>query len=787
MNTPRDRYKAARTKLRDLHLNQKAALLEQRANRLEARGVQLQESASPTALDWVTAYTSILDRLRAEPYSYNVTSPYDRKFGRNFPIYQSEAELSLLRAPSRVLCQTNTYAQALLGGLKSYIIGPGYTYRAAAREDVTVPQGLPEAVQEVVEGFLRRNQWNNHHPWQLLDQLPLRPIEGEAFERTLRDGEVTLWHTEADDESGDTDVRFVEPEFITQPPGGSWEEWSFGWKVPMNDEQRKLAAWISFTGNPADGEEVPVDQLSYLARNSDRILKRGVPDFTFDAYDALSTAQRLRRALAVGGAVKASIVGVRQHKAQTQTQATAFQQALEDYTTIDQVTGLAQSVRRYNPGEWEDIPENLEYVRGPGTDVEVALIEVLAACLRGAVVRWNGFEWLVSADASNNSYANALAAKSPACQRVECEQADYKALFLRSIAIAVRNAANAGRIKAGGITFGWEDVRRFVEVQVEAPNPVVEDETKEAQNDTAYNQLGAKSVQTICQEQGLDYEREMQNIEEHQARFGQPGQGLEEPGDEPPGQGDGELRESLERQLQEDGYTGIDSHGHKWVNGKQVKRGDAGGGGEKHPLQGHVEQLAKTPAGRQVLHKGRQLAAHVAGHVKGAVTTGVKKALDGLDEETRNGPSMILGGVANRSPAAVAHGISQMVSMVYENVHQEIYELAMSDHSMAGAHLVGKMAGKGLAAAEGALLKATAWAMTKAKKSLGLSESLELTEGGTLSPLDEAILGAAAEAALDALRHVYEEAGVSTELMPTKEQMVERLAKGLTANDGGTE
>lgn len=526
---PRSRLKAARLRVRDQARLRAALKLERSATILES-GV-----SSPTPFDYISAYSTILERFRGEPYSYSVSSPYDRKYGRNFPLYQSETELSLLRAPSRVLCQTNCYAQALVGGLKSYVIGPGYSYRAKEREKVTVPPGLVEAVQEVVDRFLRRNQWNAADPWQLLDELPLRPIEGEAFERSLRDGEACLIHYADPDESGDTDVRWVESEFITQPPGSRWEEWSFGWKVPPDDEQKKLAAWISFSGLAAEGEEVPVRDLSFLARNSDRIAKRGVPDFAFDSYHALQTAQRLRSALATGGAQKASIVGVRQHRAQTPTQTQAFSDSLADLQQVDLVTGQLQNTRHFREGEWEDIPENLEYVHGPSTDNEAALVEVLNACLRGAVVRWNGFEWLVSADASSNSYANALAAQSPAVQRVRCEQdQSYKPFFARSIAIAVRNACDAGRIRVSGYTFSWQEVRGLVEVQIEAPSPEVQDKASEAQANQIRIQGGWKSRQTVAQEEGLDWETEQENISAYneanppQSPLPMPGEGGEE-------------------------------------------------------------------------------------------------------------------------------------------------------------------------------------------------------------------------------------------------------------------
>jgi hypothetical protein len=517
--TPLNRVKNAQRRLKNVRALREAQVLERRA--------ELLEGALPTQLDWITAYATLVDRLRSEPYSYNVASPFDRKFGRNFPIYQTEQDLAILRAPARVLCQANTYAQALLEGLTSYVIGPGFMYRAAGQRHQQAPVELVEAVQAVVDRFLWRNQWNNAESWGDLETIPEQSYEEEFFGRSLRDGETTALHTVT--EAGETDVRFVEPEFITQPPGARWQEWSFGWKTPENDEQRKLAAWVSWTGNPADGEEIAIENLVQMKRNSDRIAKRGVPDFAFDASDALTTAQRLRRALAVGAAQKACIVGVRQHKGQTQGQVQSFADALADFTATDLVTGQQRNVRQYSPGEWEDLPENLEYVPGPAAGNEAALVEVLTACLRGAVVRWNGFEWLISADSSSNSYANAMAAESPAVKRVLREQARYRACFLRSVTIAVRNAALAGAIRALGRTWSWEEVRTLVEVQIEAPNPEVRDPLQLAQANALKVQAGWKSRQTVMQEEGLDVDREIENMDAWHERFGPEGPPLELP------------------------------------------------------------------------------------------------------------------------------------------------------------------------------------------------------------------------------------------------------------------
>jgi RNA polymerase sigma factor (sigma-70 family) len=61
--------------------------------------------------------------------------------------------------------------------------------------------------------------------------------------------------------------------------------------------------------------------------------------------------------------------------------------------------------------------------------------------------------------------------------------------------------------------------------------------------------------------------------------------------------GQAKLWESLERLLVESGFTGIDKRGHKWVNGRQVKRTDLGGVGTN----------AHTPDTKSAQHRVKQL------------------------------------------------------------------------------------------------------------------------------------------------------------------------------------
>jgi SPP1 gp7 family putative phage head morphogenesis protein len=75
------------------------------------------------------------------------------------------------------------------------------------------------------------------------------------------------------------------------------------------------------------------------------------------------------------------------------------------------------------------------------------------------------------------------------------------------------------------------------------------------------------------------------------------------------------------------------------------------------------------------------------------------------DEAIGGGLSQIAEGIKSGSPLMAASGVSKVVGTVFNNVHQEIYELAMSQHSFSGAHLAGRVGGMIAAHIERALVR----------------------------------------------------------------------------------
>jgi hypothetical protein len=489
---------------------------ERRTRFGEARG--LVESLS---LDWVTPYAELLDLTRrtGDPITTGPASYWQRRRGRNWPIYQTEQELALLRAPARVLLATNTYAQGMVHGLSAYVISTGCTYRVASRQKgKKPPPGLVEAAQRVVDETLRRNQWHGG------EQPALEP---ELFERSLEDGEFVLCHYPRED--GWTDFRTQEPEQLTQPPGSDDREFSFGVLTPADDVQCVKAYYIQHGDTPTEGEEYDADHVTHYRRNVRRSMKRGITEFCFDAFDAISLAGKLRTNLSDGAAQQAAIVGVRQHDSGSQDEVQAFIDGDADLTQTDHLTGRQRPIKLHRRGSWEDIPKGMNYVNGPGAGNAPAHLSVLQACLRGAVVKWNGFEWLISADASNNNYASSLTAESPFVRRVLQEQRGYREAFWRPVWFALRHYVETRGLRVTDPDTGlvrvyeWEEVEAWLDLLVEAPSPETRNKLEDANRASIEIPLGVQSRQAYAQEQGRDFDQLDADNQQYDDEHGPPG------------------------------------------------------------------------------------------------------------------------------------------------------------------------------------------------------------------------------------------------------------------------
>lgn len=735
--------------------------------------------------DWVSGYQDLIDRLRSPDglLLSAISIAADRQYGSYWPFFRTWSDLALLRGASRIVYQTSCLARGAVGGVASYIIGDGFKYRVVEKES-----GAP-GLQAVCQDILNENSDLNDWP----------AIEHSCVMRDSRDGEWYL--RDFPQQDGTTLTRWIEPEQLIQPADSTLAEWSFGKRNPVRNEagediydvQRTLAYNACYDGNNSHGVDLDARHVIEHNNNVDATVKRGIPDLAYDTYDFLKVASRLLENAGEGAAIQASIAMVRQWESPvTADQASDFVTSDADYQETNPWTGEQQSVRRARPGTVEDVPKGMSLVDLPWGKGSASYIAIEQALLSAVAITWNAPKWLLSNDTDLN-YASSLTAESPFVKTgTHRQHVWYRPRFLRARWRVLRNyCAAKGGIVANGRRYSYEEVRRFVNIQCEPPSMEVRNKADEAQANAVRVQGGWKSPQTVAQEEGLDWEQERGNIEQYREELGAEGPPLPLPGDDQGG-GLGGLG-TVEQWLREEGFTGIDKHGHKWVNGQQVKRGGPQDKGKaaagrqaavakvQQQLAGDIKQMAATPEGKQTLARGRQLAQKV----KSKVADGVKSALDGIDAESGGGLSLLAGALKGKDAKAAALGASKLVSTVYSCVHEEMFELMLGQQT-GGPAFVAKLAARGAAKltvlAESGLFKAATWAWGRMR---GTGESIDWTlleaEMATLTDADKELLDQLAGVAADALRELFAAAGVDPqEVTIDQDVLAQRLTSMLS-------
>lgn len=490
---------------------------ERRLERLRAMARPVQEQAWGP-MDWWTPWYDLLSRWQYgfEFGGWGYPGTGARRHGRNFPFFQSEAELNLLRAPARFLATEDDYAIGALEAVCSYVVGPGCRHRVAVRADVVDAEDkafakkVAAVLQIVLEDHHKRNQWHG-------GEQP--PIEDQFCHDSRMDGEAILLHFPQRD--GTTQLRFVDPERLTQPPGESFEEWGWGIRTEPDDPGNPLAYYVYFGDNPTDGEEFAPDAVTMYKTNVGRNIKRGLTDFFGSTGERLRLASRLCGNMLEGAAQQAAIAYVRQHDTATKTQVDTFasgQSSAAGYQRTNPLTGATENVVQVRPGQQLDIPKGLNFVPPPSAQNGMAHIEILQAGLRSLGRRWQFPEGMISGDASNNNFASALVAEAPFTRYVKRRQPAYAECFRRSGEFALRHYCETVGLDVGGRVLRWDEVRRLVELQVTAPSPEVRNKAEEATTNTTYLEKGIKSPQKVAAELDLDYDQMTSESAEHRRR-----------------------------------------------------------------------------------------------------------------------------------------------------------------------------------------------------------------------------------------------------------------------------
>ena len=447
-----------------------------------------------------------------------VANQGDRQHGQDWPLWRDLQTLGRIRQQSRVLCTVNSFAKGLLKNLTNYVIGKGFGLKAvaSARSPDTEPEspGLqsPEGVTALVEAvqtFL--------DGWSKASRFPVR--QREAFRRVLRDGEAFVRLFFAED--GSTDLRFVEPEQVLDPPGVSvLDGWSFGIQHAMDPEDVETlvnyhAAYQdqSTPGEPGRmGDVVPASEMIHiLPPDTDTTIKRGLPAFAFESGDALNRASKCQRYISIGSAVRAGTAEIWEHDYGTKQDIQDFADSTATRKQVSPYSGRDETLEHSPPGRIRRIPSGQKLVPPPSGVGTAEQLSSVQGDLRQASAGFTAPEYMTG-DASNANYASTSMASAPFVKTGETDQEHYKAAFLEIVTRVISWAVSQGRLP--------EEATSWVTIQIESPAVIHQDKLQQSQVDQAYVTLGAKSIQTVQMEQGLDPEIEAANREQWHERFG---------------------------------------------------------------------------------------------------------------------------------------------------------------------------------------------------------------------------------------------------------------------------
>ncbi len=474
------------------------------------------------------------------PLGPTVSQPGDRRHGQQWPLWQNLTQLGYYRQQSRVLCATNGQARGLLKNLTNYLIGPGFTYTAvprpgAADADAGTPgdqpggrtQKLVDMVQAVIDRFTgEADPYSGVTPWGRRER--------EAFRRVPRDGEafLRLFRVRGDgSEPCRVDVRFVEPEQVIDYPGGTVEQgWSFGARHHVSgdeeDVERVLEYYAAYTADPGHGEVIDAaDVIHVKSPDEDSTVKRGLPLFFGDTYDAFVRAAKLQRNLSEGAALQSAIAWIEQFEAASRAQVQEYQAAQTDFRRPAPYseTGREDQFTHYPPGSIPRIGKGKQFVQPPYNAGAASQQAIVQGDLRQGLAAACAPEFF-SGDASNNNYASIQMAGSPVIKAAVADQAYYASHFARAVWAAVLWAVECGELPREALA--------AVKLQVEPPQVLHADPLQQAQTDSIYLTAGVVSPQTVCAETGRDPEVELANIVRRQQELGPQLPGLDVPGED---------------------------------------------------------------------------------------------------------------------------------------------------------------------------------------------------------------------------------------------------------------
>lgn len=394
----------------------------------------------------------------------------NRMYGRNRYQFWTERQLLLQRDAARWLGDNDPLAIGVINQLVNFTAGEECQVTASPKKGLDVDDGVLNLVQSRIEAFKERvmEETGGTQTFEEWCRAYCREavIDGEKINRiycTPRGGVV----------------RQIDPEQVTQPPGGTDQEgWHMGVLCEKGDITKRLGYYVTYEPGGAQGELVESRDVVFYKRNTPETVVRGVSDL-LPVTDDLADIGRLIDGIRVGAKVKSKIAYIRSLKGATQSVVEDFVRKTGDTLPGASPVNVAgsgkqQVTRETNPpGTVVNAGDNMQISMLPqGATQEY--IEAANFCIRVVMAqRWGLPEYMVSADASNNNYASIMVAGGPSVRAFKANQSEIAARIRMIIVRVLEIDMALGKLPMG--------VLEAVQVVVKFPSPVISDPLAEAQ------------------------------------------------------------------------------------------------------------------------------------------------------------------------------------------------------------------------------------------------------------------------------------------------------------------
>jgi len=399
--------------------------------------------------------------------------------------FTDEEELGVIRRKSRQICRRNSYAENLIVNLVSFTVGSGHKYCVEPKKSMRrnhTSKEYARKTQLYIDRLLKINKWQRR--------------QQEICRRKHRDGECFI--RIFPQENGYCFFRFVEPHEVTTPQRWAQDHSAtFGIKTDPDDVE--TVEWYFI-----NEEEVEPHEIQHRKTNVDMNCKRGLSSL-YCVGQNLERGEKLLRNMSILVQTQSAIAMIRKHK-KTSGAVKSFATRNATIQSSNSVTGETRNFKKWRPGTILDSKDGVEH-EFPSVGLNPsAPVAVLGAELRAVAASKALPEYMVGSDASNANYSSTMVAESPAVRFFEQEQAEQIEADLELIWTSIQVAIDAGLLPA--------DLKRFVEINVEAPTLISRNIDEQSKADEVYMRNRVISPQTVAGKLGLDAGQEQRNWSE---------------------------------------------------------------------------------------------------------------------------------------------------------------------------------------------------------------------------------------------------------------------------------